>query len=217
MIDTSRSVILLAHPRSGSTWFQFNLPQKNFWELFNWGIKWELKNNQFVVVNKVNQFVMPDIVFERIEDFKKYEKKFGPISAKLHTLQFDKHLLDFFQSTSAQFVSITRKDYESVIWSYCIALITQEWIETVNTKEIYVDRNTFNIVIDCLRLGETNLNEIKKHVNVIDIIYEDALQFPKSEWWKNDHRTIKKQDAKNKIVITNREEVQGWIRDLVLP
>jgi hypothetical protein len=215
MIDPHKSVIILSHPRSGSTWFQWNLQHKNLWELFNWGISFEYTDTNIKFLNNKNHYVKPDIIYERIDAFTRYEKLSGPVSAKYHTLDYDAELIKFFIEKKLQVVSITRNNLSDVIWSYCIAVETNEWLGKIKTQTLIITRKKFDSVINMLQNCRKNLNTIKQQVNTIDIVYEDLLKIRKSTWW-GDHNIIPIQDGKNTINIINRDEVAGWITELDL-
>lgn len=218
MIDTQKSIILLTHPRSGSNWFQTNLPHKNLYEFFHWRILWEYTPTGVINPQLNSETKRPDIYFERIEKFLEYHKTIGPVSAKLFTMQYKVELNDFFinNSQEIQFISLIRKNLYNVLWSYCINIVTKKWKGIPEPSSIFISQKHFNTVISELELGFTYLNQIKKIVPVTEITYEDALNFEKSTWWKKDNVTYTIQNLKKHYEVVNRDEVETWINDYLI-
>ena len=213
MIDKEKSVVILTHPRSGSTWFQNNLVQKNLHEFFNWKIFWVYGKDEVNYPMYDVDLPRPSLYFQRIKKFKDYQNVHGQVSAKLFTGQYVPELLDFFTSNTdnIQFIHLSRKNLHNVIWSYCISATTNIWKIIPPHHCITIPRKTFDTVIFFMELCFKNLNLIKTHIPVIEMIYEDALSFKKSDWWRYDNTTYIIQNLKNHLTIENKEEVNNWI------
>lgn len=213
MINPDKSLILITHPRSGSTWFQDKLTQFNLWELFNLGIKWNHTPDRPLLISTSNQINVNEIP-NRIQAFYNYQSTKGPVSAKIHLNQLHDGLVEFIQKNDFELVDLRRKDVKAILVSYVIATVTKEWVGKIRTHTITINKEDFDIAVGGLVSSKKNnilMHELFPHIKTF--YYEDCLSWEPSDWWKSSSRILK-QNAKSITTITNVDELDGWINDV---
>lgn len=215
ILDPNKSVIILSHPRSGSTWIQDSLPQFNLSELFTMycGIKsvdmdTGIRYNYSTVANT-------DLDY-RFELFDTFNDKHKAISVKTHLHLLTDSICEFFAERDLQYILLERKNKRDTFWSLLIALNTLELHNTVYKKNISVNLSSIDDAIHIMKKCDNKIATVSEMFNPIKIYYEDMIDFPKSEWWNPSTRYIV-QDAKNVVTIENLTEVTDYLHKISAP
>lgn len=215
ILNPNKSVIILSHPRSGSTWIQDSLPQFNLSELFTMycGIKsvdmdTGIRYNYSTVANT-------DIDY-RFELFDTFNDKHKAISVKTHLHLLTDSICEFFAERDLQYILLERKNKRDTFWSLLIALNTLELHNTVHKKNISVSLSSIDNAIHIMKKCDNKITTVSKRFNPIKIYYEDMIVLPKSEWWNPSTRYIV-QDAKNVVTIENLTEVTDYLHNISAP
>lgn len=211
-IDPDKPIVILSHPRSGSTWIQDSLPQFNLSELFTMycGIK------SVDIHNGIRYSYLSDPANDldyRFKLFNMFQKHHIAISVKVHLHLLTDQICDFFESKDLQYVLLKRKNDIDTFWSLLIALNTLEFHNTVSTTDIIVSRQSFIDAIQIMNKCENRIDQVKKRFKPIEIIYEDMIQVSPSAIWNPSSNYIV-QNAKEKVNIINIEEINGWLNQL---
>lgn len=215
ILDPHKSVIILSHPRSGSTWIQDSLPQFNLSELFTMycGIKsvdidTGIRYNYSTIANR-------DLDY-RFELFDKFKDKHKAISVKTHLHLLTDQLCEFFAERDLQYLLLERKNKRDTFWSLLIALNTLELHNTINKKNINVSLSSIDDAVYIMRECDNKIKTVCERFNPIKIYYEDMIQLPKSEWYNPSNKYII-QDAKTKVTIDNLTEVLNYLDKISAP
>lgn len=215
ILDPNKSVIILSHPRSGSTWIQDSLPQFNLSELFTMycGIK-SVDINTGIRYN-YSTIANTDIDY-RFELFDKFTKEHQAISVKTHLHLLTEQLCMFFAERDLQYLLLERKNKRDTFWSLLIALNTLELHNTINKKNINVSISSIDDAIYIMKECDRKIVSISKMFNPTKIYYEDMIALPKSEWWNPSAKYVV-QDAKNIVTIENITEVMNYLHKISAP
>lgn len=215
IFNINKSVIILSHPRSGSTWIQDSLPQFNLSELFTMycGIK-SVDINTGIRYN-YSTTANTDIDY-RFNLFDKFSEKHKAISVKTHLHLLTNQLCEFFAERDLQYILLERKNKRDTFWSLLIALNTLELHNTVNKRNTKISLSSINDAIHIMKKCDNKISTVSNMFNPIKIYYEDMICLPKSEWWNPSNKYIV-QDAKNVITIENLNEVTDYLNKISAP
>ena len=231
MIDTTKSLIIFSHHRSGSTWAQNGLPHFNAFELFNLNLVFnsiphrpEYRNSigQYYTITypKADRYDEADMENELNDRFKIYnelENKHIPLSVKVHTCHVNDKLINYLSTKEVNYVLIERKNKIATFWSYIISWNTMQFhFFEPKPQEISITKESFKSVSNIMLNFQTEVNELKKILPIQHLYYEDMLNMEVSEWWVRPNNRIKIQNAAKVTTITNRDEVMSWIEELDL-
>lgn len=213
MIDPTKNLIILTHPRSGSTWFQSKLSHFNCHELFNLGVRFHYTPKGPKAI-EFGLKLTKDELQNRIRAFNHYKKQYRTVSIKIHLNQLHDGITDFIKSEDFEIIDLRRRDIPSALMSYIIAVNTQEWTGEIQKRNIKIDYDQFCHVIESFQ--QCKLNNIMFHnlfPNIKTIYYEDSMHWNVSSYWKF-KSWIRKQDAKSITVIENLDALNRWISAL---
>lgn len=231
MINSSKSLIIFSHHRSGSTWFQSGLSHFNSFELLNLDISWkptshrpEFKNSiaQYYTIDdyKPDEYLNADVGNEltnRFDIYNELENKHSPMSVKVHTCQVNDTIIDFLSKKNLDYVLIERKDKIATFWSFIVAQTTMQFhFFQPKEQEITVTKEVFKSVSDKMLNFQNEVTELKKIFPIQHIYYEDINNLEVSDWWVRPNNRIKIQNAAIMTTITNRDEVMNWIGEIDL-
>jgi hypothetical protein len=214
-LDTNKSVIILSHPRSGSTWIQDSLPHFNLIELFTMycGIK-QVDMDTGIKYNYSNT-ANNDLEY-RFELFDKFAERHKAVSVKTHLHLLTEPLCKFFEQRDLQYVLLERKNKRDTFWSLLIALNTLEFHNTINKKNIVIPVHSINDALQIIKEYYNKRDIIRARFNPIEIYYEDMLTLPESDCWKPSNKYVI-QNAKEVIVIENINEVKEYLNKISAP
>ena len=126
-IDPNRDVIIISHPRSGSTWLQSCLPHVNCSEPFSRFLKLDFQDNYVdsVLLGEPKQYSaleMDAFVIERTLELSGITK---PKSVKIHSFYLKRpDILDWINQQNATVVSLERQDklkaFKSLLVAYSL-------------------------------------------------------------------------------------------------
>lgn len=215
MIDHSKSIVIFTYPRSGSTWFQDKLPHFNLQEMMNYNVKFKFNRDSLSFERAYWQERPPiEVIMKyRVEMLKYYCRNYGPVSLKIQTRYMDRpEIFSGLHSLDFQYVSLERKDRLSTLLSFLIVLYTDQWGGKTTPHTITVERSQFDYVLSVLNGFDLELARLKREFPIQQLYFEDALSWPESTSWKG-ISNISVQNAKSITTITNREQVDAWIKD----
>ena len=219
MLDSSKSVIIFSHPRSGSTWFQGGFPQYNLSELFDIYLKYNVTNGIHCSYSPA-YCGNPDKSIElhnRFEIYNQFVEQYGAVSVKLHCNHYNDTIGSFLETLDIQYVLLERWDKIKTLWSLLIALSTFKFhITTVTSKKqqsVTISKEVFDDCVNVLKQSDDNSRMIISKYNPTIIYYEDLLngQYPNG-WVPNNGYLI--QNAKEYTDIINLDEVNDWMNEI---
>jgi hypothetical protein len=214
-LDTNKSVIILSHPRSGSTWIQDSLPHFNLSELFTMycGIK-QVDMDTGIKYNYSNT-ANNDLEY-RFELFDKFVERHKAVSVKTHLHLLTEPLCKFFEQRDLQYVFLERKNKRDTFWSLLIALNTLEFHNTITKKNIVIPTHSIDDALQIMKEYYNKMDMIRIRFNPIEIYYEDMLTLPETSWWKPSTKYVV-QNAKEVITIENINEVTDYLNKISAP
>lgn len=212
-LDPNKSIVIFSHPRSGSTWVQDSLPQFNLSELFTMYCHIKSVDINSGIRYSYSSEPANDLDY-RFELFDKFQKQHNAISVKVHLHLLTDQICDFVESKDLQYVLLERNNNMDTFWSLLIAFNTLELHNTINTKTIFVSRQSFDDAVYIINECKNRIDEVRRRFNPIEIMYEDMIQEPISTVWNPSSKYIV-QNAKDKINIINIEEVTSWLKDKI--
>jgi len=212
-LDPNKSIVIFSHPRSGSTWIQDSLPQFNLSELFTMYCHIKSVDINSGIRYRYSSEPANDLDY-RFELFDKFQKQHNAISVKVHLHLLTDEICNFFESKDLQYILLERNNNMDTFWSLLIALNTLELHNTINTKTIFVSRQSFDDAVYIMNECKNRIDEVRRRFKPIEIIYEDLIQEPISAVWNPSSKYII-QNAKDKTEITNIEEVTFWLKDKI--
>lgn len=215
ILDPTKSVIILSHPRSGSTWIQDSLPQFNLSELFTMycGIK-SVDINTGIRYNYSN-VANTDLAY-RFKLFDEFMQHHKAISVKTHLHLLTEEICEFFAKRDLQYILLGRKNKRDTFWSLLIALNTFELHNTINKKNINVSISSIDDAIYIMKECDRKIVSISEMFNPTKIYYEDMIHLPKSDWYNPSTKYVI-QDAKNVVTIDNLNEVMDYLHKISAP
>lgn len=215
ILDPTKSVIILSHPRSGSTWIQDSLPQFNLSELFTMycGIK-SVDINTGIRYNYSN-VANTDLAY-RFKLFDEFMQHHKAISVKTHLHLLTEEICEFFAKRDLQYILLERKNKRDTFWSLLIALNTFELHNTINKKNINVSISSIDDAIYIMKECDRKIVSISEMFNPTKIYYEDMIDLPKSDWYNPSTKYVI-QDAKNIVTIDNLNEVMDYLHKISAP
>jgi len=214
-IDITRPIVILSHPRSGSTWIQDSLPQFNLSELFTMYCGIKSVNLDTGIQYNYSTTAANDLDY-RFDLFDMFLEKHKAISVKTHLHLLTEPICDFFEKKDLQYILLKRKNKRDTFWSLLIALNTLELHNTINKKSIRVTNALIDDALYILDQCDKNTEMVTNKFNPLKICYEDMLTLPKNNWWKPSNKYVI-QNAKDVVTIENINEVTEYLKKILAP
>ena len=213
MIDTTKSLVIFSHPRSGSTWFQNSLKQYSLNELFNLNLTVVScdKNIAFNFDKHGYDLNTAELELQkRFDIFNHFESIKGTVSVKIHTSILNQQMIDFLKTKDVQYIILDRLSKSDTFWSFLIAWNLHNWHDEITEKSITVTRQSFDRVISVMSNLDMSLQFVKDNFIADTIHYEDLINMPNNNWFKSTER-YKVINGKSKVTILNLDEVNAWL------
>jgi len=213
-IPDDKNVVILSHPRSGSSWFQSCLPHYNCFEAFNtkfMDIK-QLSINppkfSFPVRSESNNLSSEETTNLIIKRMKMLELIKSPISVKVHYSYMENIIADWIIKQNPTVIDIARKDKISTFKSLCISLYYKKFYNNHPTDpiKITVDDNIKKIHSSIYSIPESAKRILDKF-DTKTFYYEDLMTH---ELTSRNPRPIIQQNTKE-IIIENWEEILNYL------
>lgn len=182
-INPDQDVIIISHPRSGSTWLQSCLPHVNCSEPFSKFVTVNFHGNDvtFDQLPKPTQYSESEYIAfmsDRIAGLSKVTK---PKSVKIHSFHLNRpDIVDWVNSQNATVVFLERRDKLKAFKSLAIAYTLNAWIIPITASSVTVDMdmvgNLLNRVID--PNVESNKNKLSHKIQTAcyeDLVLENKL------------------------------------------
>jgi hypothetical protein len=214
MIDPQKSLAIFTYPRSGSTWFQDKLNHFNLQEMMNYNVKFKFTRDwlEFDRAYWIERPPLDQTLKYRVEMLKFYHRNHAPVSLKIQTRYMKPEIASALKELDFQYIALERRDRLATVLSFLIVVYTDEWGGKTTPHEITIQRNMFDYVMEVLMGFEYQLEELRKEFPIKTIYFEDALSWEACDWWKPDSN-ITVQNAKSITTITNRQQVDEWIKE----
>ena len=211
-IPDDKNLVILSHPRSGSTWFQSCFPQYNCTEAFNiryMGMYGQDDKLQFAFRSQpfpASPEETTKLIAERIQVISKIAV---PKSLRVHIAQVENIIGDWIEQQNATIVTISRRDKLATFKSLCVALQHQKFIGhlPVNSVRINVDERIKKIYYAIYYVPDAAKRILDTH-DVKHFYFEDLLSYGLDS--NNPH--VVEQNTKE-IVIENWEEILNYLAD----
>lgn len=177
-INPDQDVIIISHPRSGSTWLQSCLPHLNCSEPFS---KWltvdfqgdDITFGQHSEPKHYTDSEFVSLVLDKMSDLSKITK---PKSVKIHSFLLNRPgIVNWINEQNATVVCLERRDKLKAFKSLIIAYTLNNWIGPMPKSSVTVD---INMVADLYkRVVDPNLeaNKNKLQHEIQTAYYEDLL------------------------------------------
>ena len=177
-INPDQDVIIISHPRSGSTWLQSCLPHVNCSEPFSKFVTVNFHGNDVTFdqdpePTQYSESEFVTMMSDRIAGLSKVSK---PKSVKIHSFYLNRpDIVDWVNSQNATVVFLERRDKLKAFKSLAIAYTLNAWMIPITASSVTVDMdmvvNLYNRVID--PNVESNKNKLKHKIQTA--YYEDLM------------------------------------------
>ena len=209
-IPDDKNLVILSHPRSGSTWFQSCFPQYNCTEAFN--IRYMNMDERDAKLNfsfrnqplQLSPTETTQFIAHRIGAIDKISV---PKSLRVHIAQVEDIISDWIEQQNATIVTISRRDKLATFKSLCVALQHQKFIGHLpsDSVRINVDERIKKIYYAIYYVPESAKRILDTH-DVKHFYCEDLLSYG----LVSHNPPVVEQNTKE-ITIENWEEILSYL------
>ena len=177
-IDYTRDVIIISHPRSGSSWLQSCFPHVNCFEPFS----------RFATVN----FNGNNVTFDQNKQSKKYaegeyvamvadrifelSRITSPKSVKVHSFFLNTpRMIDWINSQDATVVFLERRDKLKAFKSLIISYTLNTWVGPITKSSVTADMNVVVELYKRIFDPHVDWNKTKLKHQFQTVYYEDLI------------------------------------------
>lgn len=214
LIDLSKDVVLIGHPRSGSFWLQACFPHFNCKETFNIDtIDIVEKQDRCLIMSdyKIKYLTQTESDLETAKRIDILNSINVPKIVKILTFQFfysfgnvcNQRIFDWVNNQDANFYWIKRKDRLASLRSLIIADAAGKFIGDIPVNEVVADIKKLPLLLSALSYDKDSVIREKIAKPIEFVYFEDLLadqSFDKSLTY------YKEQNTKN-VVIKNWDQV----------
>ena len=215
-IDYTRDVIIISHPRSGSSWLQSCFPHVNCFEPFS----------RFLTIDfhgeDVHCAVPPTpkeyssaaefsaMVADTIGVLSRITK---PKSVKIHSILLQSpDIVDWINAQDATVIFLERRDKEKTFRSLLIAYSLNRWFGTINESSVTVDITLAVDLYHRVNDPKIQINKNKLKHNIQTVYYEDLMLENKLV---SSNPPAVKQNTTD-VVIENWDQIHEWMLSINL-
>ena len=209
-IPDDKNLVILSHPRSGSTWFQSCFPQYNCTEAFN--IRYMSMRQQdskllFAFRNQPLPITPEQTTIMIKERIGVIDKIVEPKSLRVHIAQVEDIIGDWIEQQNATIVTISRRDKLATFKSLCVALQHQKFIGHLpsDSVRINVDERIKKIYYAIYYMPDSAKRILDTH-DVKHFYFEDLLSYG----LVSHNPPVVEQNTKE-ITIENWEEILSYL------
>lgn len=221
LLEQDKNVVIIAHPRSGSYWFQSLFKQFFALETFNltdWDID-RIENNRFHIRNSGKKAALDSVseheaYLERLLWLGKVpeNKTIKVLTYQFqhsYNRQYNQDIFDYVNNMDSKVYWIKRRDRLASIHSYLVAKTLFAWIGKIEATEIEVNLDHLPFMEYALSYDKDQYVMDNIHHDIEHVVYEDLLE---DESVKNLMTFMPRQDSK-KVLIKNWDEVLDNLSD----
>lgn len=210
------NVAIFSHPRSGSYWFQESLPHFDMNELFNISNVSIIKLGSDSVIcsdYQSKKFSSDEKIFEYQRRSKLFDSVLAPKSVKIHHFQlYDDWIFEWILSRNMKIIFFERIDKANSFYSLLISNELRKFKGTHTTKEIKINLNNIDECYKSIFSVSDRVNILKEKFDCYHFYYENLLN-SSVKWLDKSKPKIIKQDTVQSVKITNKEEVDNFIKN----
>jgi Sulfotransferase domain len=177
-INPNRDVIIISHPRSGSTWLQSCLPQVNCFEPFSKFITINFHGDHVkcTLLKEPMQYSESEFVAmmqDRIQEMSGLTK---PKSVKIHSFYLNRpDMMEWINAQDATVVFLERRDKFKAFKSLLIAYSLHAYIGHIPKSSVTVDMNMVGELYKRVNDQNLELNKNKLKHQIQTVYYEDLI------------------------------------------
>ena len=209
-INPNRDVIIISHPRSGSTWLQSCLPHVNCFEPFSKFITINFHGDHVkcTLLKEPKQYSESEFVTMMSDRILEMSGLTKPKSVKIHSFYLNRpDMVDWINAQDATVVFLGRRDKLKAFKSLLIAYSLHAYIGPISKSSVTVDMNMVAELYKRVNDPNIDLNKNKLKHKIQTVYYEDLILENKLV---SSNPPAVKQNTTD-VVIENWDQIHEWM------